>query len=167
VSLSPSFSRFLFCILSQAFSRTHAVARSFSCTHSHAHTGTRSLSPSFSHTQAHFSLFLPLSLSLSLFLTYKHGHAHTFALSHSLTCSLAHPLIHCCRVCALRCLQSAYARALSPLCISPPSFLSHYFPFRIYLFFSLPLLSLACLLAVFLSLVRFFSFSTPGSHDLI
>ena len=84
---------------------------------------------------------------------------------HSLTYELAQPIIHCCRVCALRCLQRTYARALSSLCFSPTSSLSCSFPFRLYLFCSLPPLSLACFLAVFLSLVRFLSFSTPGNHD--
>jgi len=77
----------------------------------------------------------------------------------------AHPLIHCCRVCALRCLERTYARALSSLCFSPPSSLSCSFPFRFYLFWSLPPLSVDCSLAVFVSLVRFLSFSTPGNHD--
>jgi len=175
VSLSPSFSRFCPCILSQAFYpslsffNTHTLAhtQSHALSHSvtHKHTRTKSLSPSFLHTHTHFSLFLSLSLSLSLSYTHTLIHTHTFAITHALTYSLAHPLMHCCRVCELRCLQRAYTRVLSSLCFPPPSSLSCSFPFRFYLFCSLPPLSLACFLAVFLSLVRFLSFSTPGKHD--
>jgi len=117
------------------------------------------------HTHTHFSIFLSLSFSLSLSLTHMQWYTRTFAPTHSLTYELAHPLIHCCRVCALRCLQRAYARAPSSLCFSPPSSLSCSFPFRFCLFCSLPPLSVACFLAVFVPLVRFLSFPTPGNHD--
>jgi len=177
--LSPSFSRFRPCILSQAFFLKLSVCLSLSSIHTHSHTRSDTLSLihpltnarthqifmsiflAHSHTFLYLSLSFPLSLSLSLLHTYTDTHA----LTHPLIYELAYPLIHCCRVCALRCLQRAYARALSSLCFSPPSSLSCSFPFRFYLFCSVPPFSVASFLAVFLSLVRFLFFSTPGNHD--
>ena len=148
---------------------THTLAHTQSHVLSHPLTHKRAYAPNlyayFSCTLTHISLSFSLFPSLSLSLSLLHTYTDTHALTHPLIYELAYPLIHCCRVCALRCLQRAYARALSSLCFSPPSSLSCSFPFRFYLFCSLPPLSLACFLAVFLSLVRFLSFSTPGKHD--
>jgi len=146
VSLSPSFSHFCPCILSQAFYpslcifNTHTLAhtQSHALSHpvTHKRTHASNLYPHLSCTLTHISLSFSLffSLSLSLLRTHTDTHTHTFALTRSLTYSLAHPLIHCCRVCKLRCLQVAYARALSSLCFSLSSAFSCPFPFRFFSF---------------------------------
>jgi len=173
VSLSPSFSRFLFCILSQAFSLsisfsfTHTLAHTQSHALSHALTHTRTqgpdLYPHLSRTLTHISLSFFLSLSLSYIQTWTRTHICTLTLSHLFTRPHTHSLLSRLRAA----LSSARVRR-SLLSVSPPlpPFLILFLSESIS-FFSLPVLSLACLLAVFLSLVRFLSFSTPGSHDLI
>jgi len=69
------------------------------------------------------------------------------------------------KVLSWACTQFLSKKLAHPDRVLNPSSLSYSVPFRFYLVCSLPPLSLACLLAVFLSLVRFLSFSTPGSHD--
>jgi len=176
VSSSPSFSCFRPCIRLRLsvflfFALLHTLSRTRSHTLSLIHSLTNAHTHQFfiliflAHSHTFLSLSLSFSLFLSLSLLHTYTDTHTFALTLSLTYSLAHPLIHYCRVCVLRCLQRAYARALSSLCFFPPSSLSYSFAFQFCLFYSLPPLSLACYLAVFLSLVCFLSFSTPGSHD--
>jgi len=97
-----------------AFSLRLSIRLSFSSIHTHSCTRSHTLSLIQSLTNAHtHQIFIPiflahshtflsLSLSFSLSLSYTHTliHTHTFALTHSFTYSLAHPLIHCCRVCS-------------------------------------------------------------------
>jgi len=130
-----------------AFSLMLSVCLFLSLLHTHSRTSSHTFSLIHSLTHAHtHQIFIPvflthshtfrsLSLSDSLYLSYSHTLIHTH--THTLTYSLAHPHIHFCRVCALHCLQRAYARALSPLCFSPPSSLSYSFPLQFCLFFSL------------------------------
>ena len=124
------------CILSQAFclSHTHSRTRSHghtlflihSLTNAQTHHIFIPILLAHSHTFLSFPLsflFLSFSLSLSLSLSYTHTlihtHIRTHTLSHLFTRSSTHSLSQC-RVCALRCLQRAYALALSSLCFSPP-----------------------------------------------
>jgi len=151
--------------LSLSLLHTHSHTRSHALslfTHSHTHTQTRSLSPSFSHTHSHFFLSLSLSLSLSYTHAQTPTHIRTHTFSHLFTCPPTHSLLSRVRTA----LFSARVRAhdLSSLFLSP------FLPFSFFSFLSISLrLSssplFTCLLAVFLSLVRFLSFSTPGSHD--
>jgi len=176
VSLSPSFSRFCTCILSQAFYpsffffNTHTLARTQSHALSHPVTHkcihAPNLYPHLSCTLTHIPLSFPLFLSLSLSLTHIHWYTHTHSHSHPL--SLIHSLIHLCIVvaCARCVVYSARTRARSLLSgsLPLPPFLVIFLSDSISFVLSPPL-SLACFLAVFLSLVRFLSFSTPNNLD--
>ena len=146
VSLSPSFSRFRPCILSQAF----CLSLSFSFTHTFAHTQSHALSLIHSLTNAHtHQIFIPiisrslthislssslslsfLSLSLSLSLSLLHTYTDTHTHLHSHTLSFIHSLIHSLIVvaCARCVVFSARTRALSSFCFSLPSSLSYSFP---------------------------------------
>ena len=91
---------------------------------------------------------------------HTHIRTHTLSLIHSLIHSFIVVACACCDVFSARmCVRSLLSVSL-PL----PPFLIR-FSLRFYLLCFLPLLSFACFLAVFLSLVRFLSFSIPGSHD--
>jgi len=182
VSLSPSFSRFRPCILSQDF----CLSPSFSCTHILAHTQSHALSHPLTHKRkhapnlcphlscslTHISLSSSLFLSLSLFLSRSllHTYTDTHTHSHSHTLSLIHSLIHSFIVvaCARCVVFSARTRARSLLSVSlpVPPFVVLFFCNSVSFALFLPSrTTFACFLAVFLSLVRFLSFSTPGSHD--
>jgi len=131
VSLSPSFSRCLFCILSQSFS----LSRSFSFTHTLAHTQSHALSHALTHTRTqgpdlylHLSRTLThisVSFFLSLFLlhtkmdTHTHLHSHTLLLVHSPTHSFIAVVFVRCAVFSAR----THARSLLSVSSPLPPFL--------------------------------------------
>ena len=145
VSLSPFFSRFCHCILSQDF----YLSLSFFITHTLAHTQSHALChpvthkrthalnlyPHLSCTLTHISLSFSFSLSLSLFLlqtyTDTHTHIHTHTLFHLFTRSSTHSLFSRVR----NALSSARVRASALFSL----FLAPFLPF---LFVSFPILSL-------------------------
>jgi len=170
-----------------AFSLRLSVCLSLSLLHTHSPTRSHTLSLIHSLTNAHtHQIFIPIflahshtflslsfsfSLSISLLYTYTHTlihkHIRTHTLSHVFTRSSTHSLLS--RVRAALSSVRVRTRALFSLFLSP------FLPF---LFFAFAILSLFLSLhhhhhpsrlitsfAVILSLVRFISFSTPGSRD--
>ena len=121
--------------------------------------GAPNLYPHLSRTLTNISFSFSLSFSVSLSHTHTHIHTHirTPTLSHFFTRPPPHSLLS--RVSAA--LSSSNVRA----CFFPPFSLSYSFLLQFYVLASLSPLSLAFLPAVFPALVRFLSFSTPGSHD--
>jgi len=179
VSLSPSFSHFCPCILSQAFYpslcifNTHTLAHTQSHALSHPVTHKRThasnlyphLSCTLTHISLSFSLFFSLSLSLSLSYTHTLIHTHTHSHSHAL--SLIHSLIHLFIVVAFAsCVvyrSRTHARSLLSVSLFLPPFLVRFLSNSFLLFSHPPLARL--LPRRLLSIVRFLSFWTPGNHD--
>jgi len=165
-SLSGCLSVSLFLFYTRLRTRSHTLSLIHSLTNAHTHRIIIPIFLAHSHTFLSLSLFLSPSLSLPLSLSYTrtliYTHIRTHTLSHLFTRSSTHSLLSHVRAA----LSSARvrARALCSLFLSPflPFF---FFSLAILSLSSLPPLSLACFLAIFLSLVRFLSFPNPGSHD--